>query len=123
MRIREFQPGDLESIKRLHTGTFELPRIDDPLVLIKRCLVDDEDRVRMAAIGRLHVSAMLFVDGTWKTPAERFAAIRELQKEMDAAARLFGIDVATTQAEGRFAERLEALGWVRGWGEMFYREV
>jgi len=123
MRIREYAAADLEAIKRIHNGKFELPDPAHPLMLVKKCLVDDEERVRMAAFGRLHISALLFVDPKWSTPETRLEAIKELQKDMDAQAGAFGIDIATTQAEGRFAERLKDLGWDRGYGEMFYRSI
>lgn len=123
MRIRPYSSGDLAAIKRIHNGKFELPDPSHGLMLVKKCLVDDDEQVRMAAFGRLHISAMLFVDPTWESPKIRLAMIKELQKDMDATAGAFGIDIATTQAEGRFAERLKDLGWTRGFGEMFYRSI
>lgn len=125
MRIREYTAADLARVKQLaHGAAFELPDLRHPLVIVKSVLEDDDGAVRMAAFGRLHVSALLYVDPEYKTPEFRLAAIRELQKEMDGKASALGLDIATTQAEGRFAERLEKdLGWIRGFGQMFYREV
>lgn len=122
-QIREYTAADLAAVKRLHKGGFEFPDLTHPLVLVKKVLVDDADKVRMAAFGRLHINAMLFVDGRYKTPDERLAAIEELQKDMIAQAATFGLDIATTQAEGRFAERLRDMGWTRGFGEMFFRSI
>jgi hypothetical protein len=125
MRIREYKPEDLAAIKKLHEGhDFDLPNLMHPLVIVKKCLVDDDERVRMAAFGRLHISAILAVDPTYATPELRLEAVKELQKDMDATAAKFGLDIATTQADGRFAERLkEDLGWTRGYGQMFYRSI
>lgn len=124
MRIREYAPADLEVVKRLHNGqSFELPNLAHPLVIVKKCLVDDDEQVRMAAFGRLHINAMLVVDPTWKGPAERLEAIAELQKNMVAETARYGIDIATTQMDARFAERMEALGWKPGFGRMFFLEV
>ena len=125
MIIREFTPGDIAEIRKIHKAAgepFELPIFTDPLLLVRKCLVDQDDRVKMAAFGRLHISALLFVDGTFETPQNRLKLIHELQDRMDEGARQFGLDIATTQAEGRFAERLEKdLGWTAGYGKMFYR--
>jgi hypothetical protein len=38
-------------------------------------------------------------------------------------ARARGLDIATTQMEGRFAERMKEMGWIRGWGEIFYHDI
>lgn len=122
-RIREYTEADFAAVKRLHAGGFEFPDLKHPLVLVKKVLVDDNERLRMAAFGRLHINAMLFVDRTYLTPDERLAAIAELQKDMIAQAATFGLDIATTQAEGRFAERLRDMGWTRGFGEMFFRSI
>jgi hypothetical protein len=124
MRIREYTPADLEAVKRLHEGhDFQLPDLNHPLVIVKRVIVDDEERVRMAGFGRLHASVILAVDRTWSTPAGRLAAVTELQKDMMAQGSEVGLDIVTTQAEGRFAERLAEMGWTKGFGEMFYRSI
>ena len=124
--IREFQPGDLEQIQRIHAAKgyeFALPDLTNPLMVVRKVLADNEDRVTMAAFGRLHINAMLFVDGALGTPEERLTNVVALQNEAMAAAGTLGLDIATTQMEGRFAERMAAMGWVKGWGEMFYRRI
>lgn len=124
MRIRDFALEDIDQIKEMHRKSgfsFELPDLSHPLMLIRKVM--DDDGIRMAAFGRLHINALLFVDKTWRTPPERLDAVAELQREMMSAAATCGLDIATTQAEGRFSERLSEMGWVRGWGEMFYRQI
>ena len=124
MKIREFRPEDLEKIERLHTNpAYQMPQIDHPLVLIRKCVVDENDEPRMAAFGRLLIEAILFVDHSWKTPQERFEALLELQGATMEEARTRGLDIAMTQADGRFAERLAQLGWVKGYGDIYYREI
>lgn len=123
--IRTYQPEDLAAIKRLHTNPdYKMPRLDNPWMIVKKVVVDENDRPRMAAFGRIHINALLFVDHTWRTPEERLERLKELQAEMIEEARALKLDIATTQAEGRFAERLrDELGWLPGWGELFYHEI
>jgi hypothetical protein len=75
----------------------------------------------MAVFGRLFISALLFVDHTWLSPKERMNALLVLQSAALEEARARGLDIAATQMEGRFAERMQDLGWVKGWGELFFR--
>ena len=122
--IRDFTSGDFQEVSRIHQEngySFELPNFEHPLVIVRKVL--DDGGVKMAAIGRLHCSALMWVDANWKTPEERLAAIKELQNEMmKEASEKYGLDVVTTQADGRFAIRLEKdLGWFRGHQAMFYR--
>jgi len=48
-------------------------------------------------------------------------ALLVLQSAAMEEARSRGLDIAATQMEGRFAERMQDLGWVKGWGELFFR--
>lgn len=126
MKIRDFQTSDIPPIRKLYTTQgygFQFPDLEHPLVLVKKCVVDERDLVHMAAFGRLHISALMFVDPAWRTPLERYEAVKRLQEAMIAeAGEKYGLDMATTQMEGRFAERMKDQGWYRGWGEMYYRE-
>jgi hypothetical protein len=120
--IRELENRDIQEISRLHTESgaqFTLPNLESPLVLVKK--VVDDGGVRMAAIGRLHISALMWVNHRWATPQIRFDNVMELQREMMLEASRHGLDIATTQADGRFAERLEEMGWTRGNGFMYYK--
>ena len=124
MRIREYTDADLVAIKKLpEDPRFKMPRLDHPWMVIRRVLADENDRPRMAAFGRIHVNALLFVDHSWGSPEERLEAIRILQEDMIERAGEMGLDIATTQAEGRFAERLRELGWHRAWGELYYHDI
>ena len=122
--IREYQPSDLAAIEQMHNGNgFVMPQLDHPLMIVRKCMVDEDDVPRLAAFGRLHINALLFVDHHWKTPAERLEALKELQTNMLEEGRSHGLDIATTQMEGRFAERMKDLGWSPAWGELYYHDL
>jgi len=122
--IREFKPSDLAAIEAMHGNpAYTMPQLDHPLMLVKKVMADEHDEPRMAVFGRLFISAVLFVDHTWLTPQERLEALRLLQSAASQDARLRGLDLMATQMEGRFAERMRDLGWTRGWGEMYYRDI
>jgi hypothetical protein len=120
--IREYRPEDLEAIEKLHGNpAYQMPQLDHPLMLVKKVMADENDEPRMAVFGRLFISALLFVDHTWLSPKERMNALLVLQSAALEEARARGLDIAATQMEGRFAERMHDLGWVKGWGELFFR--
>lgn len=122
--IREYTSEDFEHIKRMNPNpAYEFPDLMHPLMLVRKCVIDEEGKPRLAAFGRLHINALLFVDHAWKTPADRLAALMELQTAMMDDARAKGLDIATTQVEGRFAERLAQLGWIRGFGDIYYHDI
>jgi len=122
--IREFKPSDLAAIEAMHGNpAYTMPQLDHPLMLVKKVMADEHDEPRMAVFGRLFISAVLFVDHTWLTPQERLEALTLLQSAASQDARLRGLDLMATQMEGRFAERMRDLGWTRGWGEMYYRDI
>lgn len=125
MSVREYTFSDLRSIEGLHSNpAYQMPNLEHPLMVIRKVMTDEEDRPRMAAFGRIHINALLFVDHSWKTPAERLEKLKELQLEMMDEARKMKLDIATTQTEGRFAKRLmDELGWIRGFGEIYYHDI
>lgn len=122
--IREYKPSDLKAIEAMHGNpAYQMPQLEHPLMLVRQVMADDDDRPRMALFGRLLIEALLFVDHSWLTPEERLIALMNLQESAMAEARRRGLDIVTTQVEGRFAERLKEMGWIRGWGEIFYHEL
>ena len=124
MTIREFSPKDLKDIEAMHGNpAYQMPDLEHPLMLVKKVMADEHDEARMAVFGRLHINALLFVDHSWLTPRERLDALTMLQAAAMDDARARGLDIATTQMEGRFAERMKEMGWIRGWGEIFYHEL
>lgn len=124
MIIREFTPEDLKAVESMHGNpAYQMPQLDHPLMLVRKVVADEDGQPRMAVFGRLHINALLFVDHSWLTPEERLKWLMILQAHAMDEARSHGLDIATTQMEGRFAERMRELGWVRGWGEIFYHEL
>ena len=119
MHIREYRSEDLEDIKRMHGKDYVMPSPDHPLMIVKKVMADEHDVARQAIFGRLFISALLYVDHTWVTPKERLDALIRLQEAAMDAGKSAGLDIAMTQMEGRFAHRMQQLGWVRGWGEVF----
>lgn len=124
--IRDLTTEDLDRLKEIHEAqgyTFLLPDLTNPTVICKKVFADEQNRARVCAIGDLHLSVMLLVDPNWATPADRLAAIEELQRAGFAEAAKLGVSIAMTQADGRFAERMKAMGWTEAPGRLFYRQV
>jgi len=125
MKIRTYTAKDFDRIRRFHSEAksgWEFPNPDDPRVLIKECIVDDDGVVRFAAFGRLQANAYLLTDGTWKTPEERLAAIEILEFAMVEKAKAAGLDQATAQVDPRFGQRLKCFGWDKSLGETWHKE-
>jgi hypothetical protein len=136
MKILEYSNSDLETLRRYHSEAkfgFEFPDPTEPQVIIRKCLVDDDGVVRMAAFGRLQACAWLLVDGSWKTPAERFEAVEILEFAMCEEARNlrlrvddsrpFGIDEATAQVTPAFGKRLRLMGWDQSIGQTWHKSL
>jgi hypothetical protein len=126
MSLRNYQSGDLEQIQRIHAAKgyeFALPNLTNPTVILKKVIVDEQNRARLCAIGDLHLSVMLLVDPTFGTPEDRLRGVMELQAEGFAEAGRMGLSIAMTQMDGRFAERMKAMGWIEAPGRLFYRGI
>lgn len=124
MIIRPYKPEDLRFIERLHSNpAYQMPNLEHPLMVVKRVFADDDDMPRMAGFARIQANVVMFVDHTWLTPHERFAAIKLLQDDMLAEGRELKLDIVVTQMEGRFAERMQDLGWVKAWGDLYYHAI
>jgi len=124
MKIREYGPSDFARIQRFVSEAkfgFEFPNPEDARVIIKKCLVDDDGIVRLAAFGRLQLNAYLLVDGAWTTPEERLEAIQILEFAMVEEAKIKGLDQATAQVAPRFGQRLKEFGWNKSIGETWHR--
>jgi len=124
MKLRTYQTSDFDRIRQFFSeGKFgwEFPNPEDPRVVIKKCLLDSDGTVRMAAFGRLQANAYLLTDGTWKTPEERLEAIEILEFAMIEEARILGLDQATAQVDPRFGKRLELFGWQKSIGETWHK--
>jgi hypothetical protein len=120
MLVREYAPGDLETLKRMHTRQgfdYVFPDISDPIFVSKLVVEDESAGVVMASLARLTCEMYLLIDADAGSPRDRFARLMELHRvgKIDLAAR--GLDDAHAwlppPIAKRFGRRLEALGWVR----------
>lgn len=120
--VRDYHESDLPAIKRLHAEQgfdYALYDLDSPLCFIKKVRVVD-GQVVAAMILRLTAETVLMVSGS---PAEKMAAMQELQPEvLDEAYHRYGLDdvfaTIPNTILGRFAKRLKQLGWEKdreGW--------
>ena len=126
MRVREYQPGDLERLIELHangvTPSNEFPHPANPLTLVKECVVDGE-RIVAAGLARLELNVTLMVDREWSTPQARFEAIGYLQDEMGKKASGYGLDWAYAEAGPKFGKRLEKLGWIPAKDGLYFLRI
>ena len=123
MKLRDFDSNDLHRILELHEKhEFELPDLNDARMVVKKCLLDNRGKIRLAAFGRLQANAYLLVDGTWRTPEERYEAIQILEFAMISQAKIAGLDQVTAQVTPRFGRRLEPFGWKKSLHETWHKE-
>jgi hypothetical protein len=117
--VREYEEDDLEQIKELHARSrieYSLPDISGTDIFSRK-VISDRSGVHFAAFLRLSAEALLVCDSSWRTPAWRLQALRELQ----CAGRRDCVkhNVGTVNAflapaiERRFGARLIELGWQR----------
>ena len=124
--IRQFEPGDLQQIQRIHAAKgyeFALPDLNTPTMILKKVVCDENNCAKIAAFGDLHLSIMLLVDPSWGTPEDRLRGVMELQAEGFAEAGRMGLSIAMTQMDGRFADRMKTMGWIEAPGRLFYRGI
>src|SRR5271168_4972968 len=120
MLIREYNPTDLDALRRMHAQQgfdYAFPNIADPIFVSKLVVEDSEGRLVMAVLARLTCEMYLLVNPQAGTPRERFDRLLALQSvgERDLHAR--GLDDAHAwlpqPIAKRFGRRLESLGWIR----------
>jgi hypothetical protein len=120
MLVREYVPGDLQTLQRMHGKQgfdYGFPNISDPLFVSKLVVEDESAGVVMASLARLTCEMYLLMDSDAGTPRERFARLSELHRvgKIDLAKR----GLADAHAwlpppiARRFGRRLQGLGWVR----------
>ena len=124
--IRDLTTEDLQQIQRIHAAKgydFALPNLSTPTMILKKVVSDENNCARIAAFGDLHLNVLLLVDPTWGTPEDRLRGVMELQAEGFAEAGRMGLSIAMTQMDGRFADRMKAMGWIEAPGRLFYRGI
>jgi hypothetical protein len=125
-QIRDYRPEDFERVTEIYQTKgyeFALPDLNTPTMILRKVVTDSDNRVRLCALGDLHLNVMLLVDPTWGTPEDRLRGVMELQAEGFAEAGRMGLSIAMTQMDGRFADRMKAMGWIEAPGRLFYRGI
>ncbi len=149
MRIREYNPSDLETLRRMHAAQgfgYPLPDLESPLFLSKLVLEDDgEDadsereeanlnspldgssRVTMAILQRLTAETYLLHDPSAGTPRRRwqsFLAIHDAARNAAASHGLDDVQAFLPPPIARaFGRRLARLGWTRDPWPCFCRGI
>jgi hypothetical protein len=153
MRIREYAPGDLDDLRRLHAAQgfgYPFPDLDHPLFLSKLVLEDHGDagprreegepnslpeksspaappRVVMAVLQRITAETYLLhdpADGTPRLRWQRFLALHEAALRNARARGLEDVQAFLPPRVARaFGRRLTGLGWVQDLWPCFTRRI
>jgi hypothetical protein len=149
VRIREYNPSDLETLRRMHASQgfgYPLPDLESPLFLSKLVLEDDgEDadsereeanlnspldgssRVTMAILQRLTAETYLLHDPSAGTPARRWQSFLAIHDAARGAAASHGLDDVQAflppPIARAFGRRLARLGWTRDPWPCFSRRI
>jgi hypothetical protein len=126
--VRDYQEGDLDTIKHLHAEQcldYALYDLDSPLCLVKKVQVVGGQVVGCMFL-RLTAETILIVSGS---PVEKMAAMEMLQPEVLSEAYRKGLDevhcTVPPSILTRFVKRLKQLGWSQdrpGW-QLFSRST
>jgi hypothetical protein len=149
VRIREYNPSDLETLRRMHAAQgfgYPLPDLESPLFLSKLVLEDDgEDagsereeanqdsprvgssRVTMAILQRLTAETYLLHDPSAGTPRRRWQSFLAIHDAARIAAASHGLDDVQAflppPIARAFGRRLARLGWTRDPWPCFSRRI
>jgi hypothetical protein len=129
MRLREYLPADVDSLRQIHRAQgfeYRLPNFSDPLFVTRVVLARDSDReapdpedgdVVGAAFLRLTAEAYLLLDPRAGTPRQRWQWLLALHQAAQREAWQRGLaDVHAwlpPPISHKFGKRIERLGWVR----------
>jgi hypothetical protein len=125
VRVREYQPEDLEALRALHAAQgfpYKFPDLANPLFVTKLVLTDADDRqaggaIAGAALLRLTAEAYLLLDPRSGTPRERLERLLTLHAAAERDAWRNGLEDVHAwlppQIARRFGRRLARLGWLR----------
>lgn len=127
MRVREYQEGDLEELKRIHGAqgfSYAFPDLENPLFMTKLVLVEEDsgaeeagEKIVGAALLRLTAEAYLLLDPKAGTPRERWGWLFGLHGVTEREAVRRGLEDVHAwlppEIAGKFGRRLMKLGWVR----------
>jgi hypothetical protein len=122
--IREYTESDHDRIKELHQQSgfdYQLPALSGEEFFSRR-VIEGDNAIGMAAFLRLTAEAYLVCDPSWRNPAWRVEALRQLSLQCNSDARDKGVIEVEAflppQVATKFGLRLKRMGWVRardGW--------
>lgn len=119
MIVRDYQDTDWPEVLAIYQQSGLpvgcLADATDPLFLIRRVLVNGDNKISMAAFVRLTSEPFLIVDHQSGNPAQRWEMLQELTRDICRIAREKGLQQLTAfippEIEESFAKRLERLGF------------
>jgi hypothetical protein len=118
--IREYEPRDLEALKRIHSRsglpTSCMPDLQSNLFCVKLC-AEKSGQVVQAGFIRLIGEAFVLVDHTCENPGERWKTLTDLTMRALAEAHIAGLESVSAwippEVEKSFGPRLMDLGWIK----------
>ena len=120
MRIRKYNPGDTERLRRIHGKQafhYPFPNLADPIFVSKLVVEDQAGSIVMASLARLTCEMYLLVDHDAGSARDHYSALTLLHQAGEADLFVRGLEDAHAWlppiVARRFGRRLEALGWVR----------
>lgn len=130
MIVDNYTDADFDRIKSLHTVSklkYPLTSVPSEEFFSRRVIRSDES-IRVAAFLRLTAEAILICDPTWRNPAWRFDAIKQISNVCRQDAAEIGIREVVAfippRIESGFKKRLVEMGWssTRRW-PVYYTRV
>jgi hypothetical protein len=119
MRIREYRPGDLRELQRIHAAQnfpYGFPNLENPLFVTKIVLTDG-NAIRGAALLRLTAEAYLLLDPSQGTPRARWQSLLALHAAAQQDAWQRGLEDVHAwlppAIAKKFGRRIDQLGWLR----------
>jgi hypothetical protein len=120
MKIREYAPSDLETLRKIHTSQsfdYEFPDLQSPLFVSRLIQEDGHGKITMAALARITCEIYLLADSAHATPRERLENLVALHRAAEVDLHRRGLDDAHAwlppKIAERFGRRLVQLGWTR----------
>jgi hypothetical protein len=110
MRIREYSPGDLDALRRLHAAQgfgYPLPNLESPLFVVKLVLEDDEpqeEKEENDALGHGSARPLAGEVGRWRRPACQQACATQGREEATLETSDAGLEASNTGHGSRGAK-------------------
>lgn len=131
MRVRDYEPGDLEFVKlwfQQQGFEYDLPDMDNENFIAKQTVLDDDDHPVMIVAARRTVELYLFGDKDFGTPGMRLEALKMMHGAIQKRLKALNVqDVhlwMPPQIVRSFGRRLmKMFGWKRPLWTDFSREV